>query len=85
MALDRASAQTVARLCVTLAFIGAFCLLVQALAKMPVTPVPLLRTAAMVAAAFALGRREHPAGPSLNRWDETAAYFVLAGAIRLAA
>ena len=83
MVLDRASAQTVARLCATLACIGAFCFLVQALTKAPVAPSPLLRTAAMVAAAFALGRGEHPAGPSLNRWDETAAYLLLAGGIGL--
>lgn len=84
MALDHVSAQTVSRLCLTLAFIVVWCLVVRSGTGVPVTPAPMLRIAATVAAAFALSRRERLAGPSLNRWDETAAYLLLAGAIRLA-
>ena len=83
MPLDRASAQTAALLCATLAFIGVFCLLVHALTKLPVAPSPLLRVAAMVAAAFALAHGERPDGPSLNRWDEAAVCFCLAGLARI--
>ncbi len=83
MPLDRASAQTVTRLCLTLSFIGMVCLLGHALTKAPVTPVPLLRVAAMVAAGFALAHRERPYGPSLNRWDEALVCFGLAGLARI--
>lgn len=73
--LDPASTRTVARVVLFLGFAGLWCSLIHLLTGRPVTPVPMLVAASGMAAAFAFLRRERPLAPSLNGWDEAAAFL----------
>ncbi|WP_338663620.1 hypothetical protein VQH23_00335 [Pararoseomonas sp. SCSIO 73927] len=77
--LDPSSVRTLARFTLFLGFAGLWCAVVHLITARPVTPVPMLVTAAGVAAGFAAANRERPGAGSLNRWDETAGFLGLAG------
>ncbi|MBP0492079.1 hypothetical protein [Roseomonas indoligenes] len=77
--LDPASVRTLARFFLFLGFAGLWCAVIHLITARPVTPVPMLVTAAGMAAGFAAANRERPGAESLNRWDETVAFIGLAG------
>ncbi|MCR0981512.1 hypothetical protein [Roseomonas populi] len=77
--LDPASVRTLARFFLFLGFAGLWCALIHLITARPVTPVPMLVTAAGVAAGFAAAHREWPMAGSLNRWDEAMGFIGLAG------
>jgi hypothetical protein len=51
----------------------------------PVTPAPMLMLAAATAAGFGFARREPISGPTLNHWDEAAAFLGCASLSRMVA
>jgi putative transposase len=58
-----------------------WCSLIHLLTERPVTPVPMLMTAAVTAAVTAVGWREWPLARSLNGWDEAVAWHCQVGSL----
>ena len=57
--------------------------LIHILTARPVTPVPMLVMASLVAVGYAVSIRERPLAASLNRWDEAITFVGLAALARV--